>query len=144
MATAERLTAFPLPRWRTPGEIVAGEVRTLRAHFRAPAAGAGLLIAADERGRRLGFVFLEEKEDYFSGARHGHVGILAVAEESEGLGVGHALLDAGERWAVERGFALLTLNVFDANQRARSVYEHLGYRPETLRYVKTLSGRGEG
>jgi hypothetical protein len=30
------------------------------------------------------------------------------------------------------------LNAFDGNSRARAVYEHLGYRIETVRYVKLL------
>jgi len=32
----------------------------------------------------------------------------------------------------------LTLTVFEANEAARAVYDHLGYVPETLRYVKIL------
>ena len=33
---------------------------------------------------------------------------------------------------------ILTLNVFENNHHARKVYEHVGYLPETLRYVKVL------
>jgi GNAT superfamily N-acetyltransferase len=138
LATARRLSAFDVPRWRTPDEIVAGEARTLAAHFGTPAEGTRLLVAVDQDGRGLGFVFLETVRDYFSRQPHGHVGILAVTEESEGRGVGRALMDAAESWATERGFECLTLNVFEENRRARAVYEHLGYRPETIRYVKSL------
>jgi GNAT superfamily N-acetyltransferase len=142
LATTERLGAFPVPAWRTPAEIAAGEVRTLAAHFRAPLADAALLLAVDGEGRRLGFVFLEARQDYFTLARHAHVATLAVTGESEGSGVGRALLEASERWAHEQGFTMLTLNVFESNLRARSLYEHLGYRPETLHYVKMLEGHG--
>ncbi len=139
LATAERLVAFPPPPWRTPREIVAGEARTLAAHFRTPTRDATCLVAQDAAGAPLGFAFLEVVQDYFTAEHHGHIGILAVGAEHEGVGVGRALLDAAERWASARGFRRLTLNVFDANQRARAVYEHVGYRPETLRYVKTLT-----
>ena len=40
--------------------------------------------------------------------------------------------------AGEQGFTTLTPNVFEGNHRARQVYEHIGYSPEILRYVKTL------
>jgi GNAT superfamily N-acetyltransferase len=66
------------------------------------------------------------------------VAVLAVAAEAEGQGVGRALLEAAEGWTREQGLSMLTLNVFEGNTRARTVYERLGYAPETLRYVKTL------
>ena len=48
------------------------------------------------------------------------------------------MMRAAEAWAREHGYRRLTLNVFEANHAARAVYEHLGYAPETLRYVKIL------
>jgi RimJ/RimL family protein N-acetyltransferase len=47
-------------------------------------------------------------------------------------------LRAAEGWARAQGLELITLNVFAGNQRARAVYERIGYAPETLRYVKLL------
>jgi len=75
---------------------------------------------------------------YFTGERHGHVSIIAVSEAGEGKGVGSTLMRAAEEWARSSGCGRLTLNVFEANGRARAVYERLGYRVETLRYVKVL------
>ena len=138
LATAGRLGEFGAPPWRTAEEIVAGEARTLLGFFEAPAAGSALLLAEDPGGRRLGFAFLESPTDYFTGQKHGHIGILAVAREAEGSRAGGALLREAEAWSRARGFARLTLNVFAANAHARDVYEHLGYAPETLRYVKPL------
>jgi GNAT superfamily N-acetyltransferase len=138
LATATRLGEFGAPPWRTAAEIVAGEVRTLLGFFEAPAAGSSLLLAEDTGGRRLGFAYLESPTDYFTGLAHGHIGILAVAQEAEGTRAGGALLKEAEVWSRSRGFARLTLHVFAANRHAREVYEHLGYSPETLRYVKPL------
>ena len=83
-------------------------------------------------------MFLEEKQDYFTGAAHGHIGILAVTEAAEGRGAGSALMHAAETWARDRRYPALTLNVFDANQRARGMYEHFGFRPDTVKYLKPL------
>jgi GNAT superfamily N-acetyltransferase len=132
-----RLAAFGLPPGRTPHEIVEGEARTLRAFFDAAEPPDTLLIA-EAGGAPLGFVFLEEKHDYFTGLRHGHIGILAVTEEAEGRGAGSALMRAAEHWAREHDYPSLTLNVFDANHRARRMYEHFGFQPDTVKYLKPL------
>ncbi len=139
LKTAERLGGgFPTPPWRSRQEIVAGEVRTLRAFLESGDAGSRLLVAEDSQGHPLGFIFLETEEDYFTQTQQGHVGMLAVAEAAEGQGAGRVLMAAGEAWGREHGFTKLTLNVFEGNGHARKVYEHLGYSPETLRYVKPL------
>ncbi len=137
LETAARLAAFGPPRWRTREEIVEAEARTLRDFFESSDEGSRLLIV--ETGeRRLGFALLEELRDYFTLDRHGHVGILAVTDEAEGLGAGGALIRAAEAWARERGYRTLTLNVFSGNSHAREVYEHLGFEPDTIKYIKAL------
>lgn len=141
IAAAHRLAGFGPPAWRPSEEIVNGEARTLQGFFAAPPAGSALWIAESAPGNRLGFVYLERLQDYFTLEPHGHVGILVVTEEAEGKGVGGALMRAAEEWAREQGYRRLTLTVFEANQAARAMYEHLGYAPETLRYVKILSSR---
>jgi GNAT superfamily N-acetyltransferase len=137
LETAARLAAFGPPPWRTSEELVEGEARTLRDFFESPDDGSRLLIA-ESGDHRLGFALLEELRDYFTLERHGHVGILAVTEEAEGKGAGGALMRAAESWARDRGYRTLTLNVFGANQHARDVYEHLGFVPDTVKYVKIL------
>jgi GNAT superfamily N-acetyltransferase len=138
VAAARRLASFGPPAWRTSEEIVSGEARVLAAFFETPPAGSALLIADSEHGRRLGFVYLERLQDYFTLVEHGHVGMLVVTEEAGGRGVGGALMRAADTWAREQGYRKLTLTVFEANHAARAIYEHLGYAAETLRYVKNL------
>jgi len=137
-AAVRRLASFRPPAWRAPDEIVGGEARTLQAFFAEPPAGSALLIAESETGVRLGLAYLERLQDYFTLEAHGHLGMLVVTEEAAGKGVGGALVRAAEAWARGEGYRRLTLTVFEANHAARAVYEHLGYAPETLRYVKTL------
>lgn len=137
LGTVMRLGDFGPPPWRTSEEIGEADARVVRAFFEKPPEGASLLVA-EAQGAPLGFIYLEVLRDYFVGEEHGHVGILAVTGAAEGKGAGGALMRAAEAWARERGYRRLTLNVFDGNARARAVYDHLGYRPETLRYVKLL------
>ncbi|MEO7272383.1 MAG: GNAT family N-acetyltransferase [Vicinamibacterales bacterium] len=137
LATTARLSAFGVPHGRTAPEIVEGEARTLRAHFDAASPLETLLIA-ERDGTPSGFVFLEEHEDYFTRAIDGHIGILVVAEQAEGRGVGAALMVAAEEWARSRGHSSLTLNVFEGNQRARALYQRAGFRPDTIKYRKAL------
>jgi GNAT superfamily N-acetyltransferase len=138
LANAGRLAAFPLPACRSAEEIENGEARTLLHFMACGDAGSKLLVAEDAEGNLLGFIFLETQEDYFTLAKHGHVGILVAAEAAEGRGAGGVLMRAAEAWGREQGFAKLTLNVFENNHRARKVYEHIGYSPESLKYVKRL------
>ncbi len=138
LSTAWELARFDPPEWRRREEIVAGEVRTLEAFFTAPDEGSALFVAEGPGGGPLGFLFMETVRDYFGGEVHGHVSMIAVTPEGEGTGVGGALMDAGEEWAASRGFRRVSLNVFERNRHARAVYEHLGYEPETMRYVKLL------
>jgi GNAT superfamily N-acetyltransferase len=138
MNTAPRLAGFGPPPWRPAEDIVRGETRTLAAFFAAPPAGSALLIAESDDARPLGFVYLERLQDYFTLDTHGHIGMLVVVEEAEGKGIGGALMRAAEAWAREEGHHKLTLTVFEGNEAARSVYDHLGYAAETLRYVKIL------
>jgi GNAT superfamily N-acetyltransferase len=136
LETVKRLSAFGPPPWRSGDEIVEGESRTLRAFFDAPDPACRLLIAEAEV--LLGFAFVEEVQDYFTLVRHGHVGILAVSDAAEGRGASRALIHAAEAWSRERGHRVLTLNVFEGNRHARDVYEHLGFVPETIKYVKRI------
>ena len=138
LEAAQRLASFEPPAWRPAQQIVEGERRTLRAFFEAPPDGSSLLIAESDAAEPVGFVYLERLHDYFTLQAHGHIGILVVTEWAAGKGYGSALIRASEAWAREQGYGKLTLTVFEANAAARGVYDHLGYAPETLRYVKVL------
>jgi GNAT superfamily N-acetyltransferase len=52
---------------------------------------------------------------------------LAVVPGCRGQGIGHALLQAVEAAAIARGCCKLTLEVQDANVRARALYERFGF-----------------
>jgi RimJ/RimL family protein N-acetyltransferase len=129
---------FPLPPWRTTEEVVRAETGALTSALDQPMEESSILVAERSDGELGGFVYVQRQVDYFRQHPHAHVSILTVEAEVEGQGAGRALLEAAEGWARTRGMDMITLNVFAGNQRARAVYERLGYAPETLRYVKRL------
>jgi GNAT superfamily N-acetyltransferase len=138
VSTAARFAVFGPPPWRTADEVVGGEVRCLDEYYAGRMPGCELVIAEDEAGQPAGFAFLEPHVDYFSGETHGHLGMIAVTAGAEGTGAGAALMEAAEAWCRDRGYARLTLNVFERNARARAFYERRGFAVETLRYTKAL------
>jgi GNAT superfamily N-acetyltransferase len=138
VASVPRLVAFEPPSFRPRDEIITAETRTIEAFFASPPAGSALMIAESDDCSPMGFVYLERLRDYFTLEDHGHISMIVVTEAAEGRGVGAALMRAAEDWARREGYRRLTLTVFDANSRARTLYEHLGYLPETLRYIKVL------
>jgi ribosomal protein S18 acetylase RimI-like enzyme len=61
-------------------------------------------------------------------SRRGYVQRLAVAPEAQGAGLGRALIVDGLRWLRRRGAARAVVNTQVDNDRARRLYESLGFR----------------
>jgi GNAT superfamily N-acetyltransferase len=120
----------------TREEVIEGTSRVLREALRAQLGADALLVAEDEDGGRAGFVYATTHRDFFTGEAYAHVSEIAVARS--GGGVGGELMDAIECWSRERGYAMVTLNVVDANDGARRFYERRGYAIGHCHYVKRL------
>ena len=131
---AERLTGFELPQWRRPEDIAVADAREMMEAVRVGATDNQVLIA-ERDGTAVGCLHVLEMKDFF-GTWHAHISVIATTTEAEGTGVGRALLDYAEAWSRQRGHALLTLNVFAANGRARQLYERAGWSAEMLKYAK--------
>lgn len=138
LGVVPRLRAFGPPALRPIAALDRAERESLERALATPIPDALLLVAELDAIGPVGVAHAQTATDYFTRERHGHLEILAVAEAGEGRGVGRALLAAVEAWALARGYRFLTLNVFAGNERARAVYAHLGYEPDTLRYAKVL------
>jgi ribosomal protein S18 acetylase RimI-like enzyme len=138
VALVRRLAAFNLPAWRRAEHIVEAETRELTKAFAEERHREDVFVAEEAGGTPLGFLYAERLADYFTGVRHGHVSMIAVAPVAEGRGVATALMRTAERWARNLGYPYLTLNVFHLNARARALYDRLGYQPDTVKYLKTL------
>lgn len=139
LALMPRLADFPLPSWRTAGEIAAADRLLLLDALHGRIEHAAILVAELPPGvERAGYVFATTTHDYFTRAAHAHVEVIAVTPVAEHRGVARALMEAIEAWARMRGYGWVTLNVFERNARARALYEALAYEPETIRYRKAL------
>jgi ribosomal protein S18 acetylase RimI-like enzyme len=68
---------------------------------------------------------------------------VAVAQEYRGRGIGSSLIAALESWALDKGLSCVSLEVVNTNQRANSLYRHLGFeavRVQTVWPFNTLFG----
>ena len=138
LSLADRLADFDRPAWRTAEEIAEGDRRALAGELDSPSDDNGLFIALVDQ-QPAGCLLMWTLEDYFSGARHAHISVIAVTRETEGRGVGRALMAYAEQWARDRGHTRLTLSVFERNRRAQALYERAGFEVEMRRYAKELS-----
>jgi len=99
--------------------------------------GARAFVATID-GQACGIISVFPDKDYFTDHPRAYVDNLAVDRESEGKGVGRALLDFVEGWARDHGFREVVLDVFASNQRAIAFYERQGYQPDHIRMAKPL------
>lgn len=146
LALLPGLADFPLPAWRTARQIAEADTRILLDALHRPDPSTLVLVAEADGGEAAGFIFATTRQDYFTGAPHAHIEVLVVRDSARGQGLARTLIGAAEEWARGRGYAGITLNVFDANQRAAALYRRQGYAPETVHYIKPLDAaatRGE-
>ena len=138
LGLVRRFVEFGVPPWHERPGIVAAVERSLAGSIDHLAEDPSLMVAEDEASGRLGFIRLETRSDHFTAERLGYVSEIAVGDGGGGRGVGRALMEAGEAWARDRGYRLLTLDVFAGNGRARSFYRRLGYSEDSLSMAKEL------
>lgn len=137
LVLADQLAAFPVPAWRTAREIQRADDPVIRDALGGARDGTVSFVAEGPAGID-GVVCVSTTEDYFTHEPVAHVEVLAVDPGARGRGVARALMEAAESWARAQGFARISLNVWVQNERARGLYEHLGYGPETMHYLKAL------
>jgi ribosomal protein S18 acetylase RimI-like enzyme len=133
-----RLVEFEIPSCRTQEQMTAGDRRVLERALSTNPPGTAVFIAQDSDRISLGFIHLTTAVDYYTEEKHGHISDIVVASAGEGRGIGRLLMTAGEEWAREQGYRLMTLSVFLQNTRARKLYEKLGFGEVMLRYIKEI------
>ena len=138
LGLAARFVEFELPKWRRRSETVAGIRRDIEHHLRDTPATTHLYVAENDDGIPLGFMHLQTRKDFFTGAQNCHIADLVVAAAHERRGVARALLHFAEAWAKEHRCRHLTLGVFPANERARKLYEAHGFGVEILSMAKLV------
>lgn len=138
LGLAPRLTEFGDVPGRDRAAMNARDREVLEHAMDVPSSDTALFVAEDNDGRPVGFIHLTTADDYYTNNMTAHIADVIVAREAGGQGIGSALIAYGEQWARDRGFDMLTLNVFMANREARELYARLGFQQEWIRCIKRL------
>jgi ribosomal protein S18 acetylase RimI-like enzyme len=138
LGLAHRLVEFGAVPGRDPTEMIARDRAVLAKALEHPSLETKLFVAEDERGNPLGFIHLTADDDYYTDSRTTHIADVVVRPGAGSRGVGTALIAHAEDLARQRGVAMLTLNVFIQNRRARDLYARLGFQEEWIRCIKRL------
>lgn len=132
------LLEFGSPAWDDAAAFAPGFRDVLVRAVRAQGPQSSVLVAEGAEGTPLGFISLRVGKDAVGAAR-GHVADLAVITDARRIGVGTALMEAGEAWARDHGLPALSLDVWSTNKRALAFYQRLGYFAESLCLVKPIN-----
>ena len=101
------------------------------------------VLVAEAAGRVVGMVSVQTVISTAEGGPVGWVEDLVVAEEFRGRGVGRALLERVEAWAVERGVTRLQLLADGNNAPALEFYRRQGWAGTALVALRKFPGRGD-
>ena len=71
---------------------------------------------------------------------YGLINNLSVAPALRSRGIGRMLIEAGAAWAFERGATELEIQVHEFNQRARALYERMGF-VTSVRTMRLVPGQ---
>jgi ribosomal protein S18 acetylase RimI-like enzyme len=123
--TVEQYFSKETPLWWV------GQVSSTQVH-------SGLEVAQRSSHSPVGCLWLGNAVDQVRGDRHSHVFLLYVLPAHRRQGIGSALMRYAEDWARERGDRQIGLQVFESNQPAISLYQKLGYAPQSVWMVKPL------
>jgi shikimate dehydrogenase len=88
------------------------------------------LLVADDDGAVVGFANARLRatpdNPFVAPRRYAYVENLAVRRDRQRQGIGRALMDAVQAWALEQGMVEVQLGVWDANTEAVAFYDRLG------------------
>lgn len=131
------LLEFGSPTWGETEDLARGFGEVLGEALTARDPRAAMLIAQTRDEARRGFISLKVVKNLEGGER-AHVADLAVTSCARRMGVGTALMRAGEAWARDRGLDLLGLDVWSTNDATLTFYGRLGYAVDSLSLIKRV------
>jgi ribosomal protein S18 acetylase RimI-like enzyme len=95
-----------------------------------------------DRGDSAGGVWLGTVIDPMTGDRSPNILLLYVGLHHRRRGLGRALMQQAETWAIAQGYQQLGLHVFADNAPALALYDTLGYGPQSIFLQKKLCDNG--
>jgi ribosomal protein S18 acetylase RimI-like enzyme len=101
------------------------------------------VVVAEVEGQPVGWGKIEHPTELPASGHVWQVTGLAVDPLFEGRGIGRALMEALIELGRKRGGRRMTLRVFAPNERARRLYERLGFQVEGVLRGEFMVGRGE-
>lgn len=133
-----RLADFPSPTrlttedvWRYDGVAVAEWAAGDRPQ-------TWVRVAVDQAEQVVGVAVASMVEDSFTGQSAVHLEVIVIDSRVDGHGLGQQLMAEIEADGRKRGARVMSLNVMVANERARRLYERLGFEEEMIRASKPL------
>ncbi len=146
MCEPDRVGSIVLVRTMTPGDVGAVTALSLQLGYHVDLASVDAAMPTALRSPSTAFV--AEFESGVVGWVHAYVSVLlqyphpfveigglVVDGNSRGSGVGRALMEAVEQWALERGLDEVRLRSGAARHDAHKFYESLGYQIEKSSYT---------
>lgn len=97
------------------------------------------VLVAIEGGEPVGFVTCDVEED------RGSIGLIAVATDAQGSGVGTRLVEGALHWFHERGATAISVETQASNDHASKLYRATGFEATETRFVlhRWFEGRPE-
>ena len=137
VALLPELASFEIPPTREPEQLWHGDRDMIEdwAQGNRPECFAIVATANDAIG---GYAFVSMREELLSHAPSAHLEVLVVGPDARRAGLGERLSEAVQDEARKRGAGSMTLHVFGRNERARALYQKLGYDEELIRAIKHL------
>lgn len=136
IADLDSLRRLELPRGYTDG-LTADVLKMLDD-------GSGVVLIAEEDGAFVGMVtgYVANRPSVNQGevasSRVGHINDVFVVAEQRRRGVGTKLVQTLEQHLLDRGCAVLWVSTVAFNNEAKVFYEHVGYLPRRLEFMKAV------
>jgi aminoglycoside 6'-N-acetyltransferase I len=111
-------------------ELTPAENRTEMRAFLSRRRWYGAFVAEGSDGSAVGFVEVSLRPNYRMGVQPplGYLEGLYVARSARRRGLGRALVDTAEAWAVDRGCREMGSDAYPSNRGSRAAHRAYGYR----------------
>lgn len=116
----------------TPAEI---EGRLMNIRQLPPEQPAEILVAWNDGLDRVVAWVHVCVPTFLANGQEGAIWGLVVASTHRGHGLGHAMMNAAETWAVTHGCSVMRLTSGSRRPQAHAFYEHLGYETVKTQHV---------